>query len=99
MFTLISFSRLLTICFAFYLGACSVALAQADSNLTVNAQLLVAARQADAESVKKSLDRGAAPNSRNRSGKTSLFLAIEKKPHGHCSIDGCCRWRCEFTVT
>jgi adenosylmethionine-8-amino-7-oxononanoate aminotransferase len=30
MFTLISFSRLLTICFAFYLGACSVALASMD---------------------------------------------------------------------
>jgi len=28
--------------------------------------------------VKKSLDRGAAPNSRNRFGKTSLYLSIEK---------------------
>jgi ankyrin repeat protein len=78
MFTLTSFPPLLTIAFAFYLGAHAAAWAQADSNLTVNAQLLVAARQADAEGVKKSLDRGAAPNSRNRSGKTTLFLAIEK---------------------
>jgi ankyrin repeat protein len=78
MFTLTPFLRLLTICFALFTGAHSNAWAQNDQNLTVNAQLLVAARQADAEGVKKSLDRGAAPNSRNRSGKTTLFLAIEK---------------------
>jgi hypothetical protein len=78
MFTLSVFSRLLTICFGFFLCWASVATAQTDANLTVHAQLLVAARQGDAEGVKKSLDRGAAPNSRNRLGKTTLFLAIEK---------------------
>jgi len=52
--------------------------AQAESNPSVNAQLLVAARNTDAEAVKKSLDRGAVPNSRNRLGKTSLYISIEK---------------------
>jgi len=52
--------------------------AQSESNPSVNAQLLVAARNTDAEAVKKSLDRGAAPNSRNRLGKTSLYISIEK---------------------
>ena len=54
------------------------ACAQSESNPSVNAQLLVAARNTDAEAVKKSLDRGAAPNSRNRLGKTSLYISIEK---------------------
>ena len=53
------------------------ALAQSESNPSVNAQLLVAARNTDLEAVKKSLDRGAAPNSRNRLGKTSLYISIE----------------------
>lgn len=52
--------------------------AQSESNPSVNAQLLVAARNTDADAVKKSLDRGAAPNSRNRLGKTSLYISIEK---------------------
>ena len=52
--------------------------AQSESNPSVNAQLLVAARNTDAEAVKKSLDRGAAPNSRNRLGKTSLYISVEK---------------------
>jgi len=56
----------------------SPAWGQSESNPSVNAQLLVAARNTDAEGVKKSLDRGAAPNSRNRLGKTSLYLSIEK---------------------
>jgi len=56
----------------------SAAWAQAESNPSVNAQLLVAARNTDAEAVKKSLARGAVPNSRNRLGKTSLYISIEK---------------------
>ena len=52
--------------------------AQSESNPSVNAQLLVAAINTDAEAVKKSLDRGAVPNSRNRLGKTSLYISIEK---------------------
>ena len=59
-------------------GFATPAWAQTASNPSVNAQLLVAARNADAEGVKKSLDRGAMPNSRNRLGKTSLYLSIEK---------------------
>jgi len=60
------------------LSLTSPAWAQAESNPSVNAQLLVAARNTDAAAVKQSLDRGAVPNSRNRLGKTSLYIAIEK---------------------
>jgi ankyrin repeat protein len=60
------------------LSLTSLAWAQAESNPSVNAQLLVAARNTDAEAVKKSLERGAVPNSRNRLGKTSLYISIEK---------------------
>jgi ankyrin repeat protein len=60
------------------LSLTSQAWAQAESNPSVNAQLLVAARNTDADAVKKSLDRGAVPNSRNRLGKTSLYISIEK---------------------
>lgn len=56
----------------------SSAWAQAESNPNVNAQLLVAARNTDADAVKQSLARGAVPNSRNRLGKTSLYISIEK---------------------
>jgi len=48
------------------------------TNPSVNAQLLVAARESNLEGVIQSLERGAAPNSRNRLGKTSLYIAIEK---------------------
>jgi ankyrin repeat protein len=60
------------------LSLTSPAWAQAESNPSVNAQLLVAARNTDAAAVKQSLDRGAVPNSRNRLGKTSLYISIEK---------------------
>ena len=66
---------LFMVCFA---GFYAPAWAQAESNPSVNAQLLVAARNTDIEAVKKSLDRGAALNSRNRLGKTSLYISIEK---------------------
>ncbi len=71
-------SRLLAFLFACCAGLSAPAWAQSESNPSVNAQLLVAARNTDAEAVKKSLDRGAAPNSRNRLGKTSLYISIEK---------------------
>jgi len=71
-------SRLLAFLFACCAGLSAPAWAQSESNPSVNAQLLVAARNTDAEAVKKSLDRGAAPNSRNRFGKTSLYISIEK---------------------
>lgn len=60
------------------LSLTSAAWAQAESNPSVYAQLLVAACNTDADAVKQSLQRGAMPNSRNRLGKTSLYIAIEK---------------------
>ena len=71
-------TRLLALLFVCFAGFSSTAWTQTESNPSVNAQLLVAARNADAEGVKKSLDRGAMPNSRNRLGKTSLYISIEK---------------------
>ena len=78
MFTLTSFSRLLTIAFAFCVLAAQPVAAQEESAPPLGAQLLVAAKAADIEGIKKSLDRGALPNSRNRLGKTTLYLAVEK---------------------
>jgi len=75
---MISPTRLFTIGLALLFGHVSAVLAQNDSTFTLNAQLLVAARQSDVEGVKKSLERGALPNSRNRQGKTALFMSIEK---------------------
>ena len=46
----------------------STAYAQASPELGLNAQLLVAARNGDLVTVKRVLDQGAKPNSRNRSG-------------------------------
>jgi ankyrin repeat protein len=60
------------------LGAPGFAHAQAESNPSLNAQLLVAARQGNLAQVERSLDAGAAPGSRNRLGKTALLLAAEK---------------------
>jgi ankyrin repeat protein len=73
-----SLSHLLAFVCLCLAGVATPAWAQTASNPSVNAQLLVAARNADAEGVKKSLDRGAMPNSRNRLGKTSLYLSVEK---------------------
>jgi uncharacterized protein len=44
----------------------------------VSEQLLISARSADLKGIVDSLEHGAAPNSRNRFGKTALFTAIEK---------------------
>ncbi|HSC01068.1 MAG TPA: ankyrin repeat domain-containing protein, partial [Burkholderiaceae bacterium] len=52
--------------------------AQAATNPNLNAQLLVAARNNDLASVQRALADGAAPNSRNRLGKTALLMACEK---------------------
>ncbi len=52
--------------------------AQAPSNPTLNAQLLVGARQGDLAQVERVLAAGASPSSRNRLGKTALLLAAEK---------------------
>jgi ankyrin repeat protein len=72
------FNRSIAFLLACFAGLAAPAWAQSESNPSVNAQLLVAARNTDIEAVKKSLDRGAAPNSRNRLGKTSLYISIEK---------------------
>src|SRR5438132_14132965 len=52
--------------------------AQAPTHPNLNARLLVAARQADVVQVERTLAQGAAPNSRNRLGKTALLIASEK---------------------
>src|SRR5215218_2737614 len=54
------------------------AAAQASSNPSLNAQLLVGARQGDLAQVERVLGAGASPVSRNRLGKTALILASEK---------------------
>ena len=51
-------------------------------DLTFNAQLLVAARNSDEAGVKRLLEVGAAPNSRNRKGDTSLIIAAKKGNFG-----------------
>src|SRR5664279_5453128 len=54
------------------------AAAQATTNPSLNAQLLVGARQGDVAQVERVVAAGAAVSSRNRLGKTALFLAAEK---------------------
>src|ERR1700712_4402565 len=54
------------------------ALAQAESNPNMNAQLLVAARQGDRTAAERVLNQGAVIESRNRVGKTALLIACEK---------------------
>src|SRR5258706_301736 len=58
--------------------AASAVHAQAASHPGLNAQLLVGARQADIAQVERTLAQGAAPDSRNRLGKTALLIAAEK---------------------
>ena len=72
------YTKLFTIGLALLIGLAASAFAQNDSTFSLNAQLLVAARQSDIEGVQQSLARGALANSRNRLGKTALFMAIEK---------------------
>ena len=61
-------------------GATVSAQAQASSvsPLSLNAQLLVSAREGNVAQVARLLDQGAAVNSRNRLGKTPLLMACEK---------------------
>jgi ankyrin repeat protein len=63
---------------AFALAAPFDAAAQTPSNPSLNAQLLVGARQGDLAQVERVLAAGASPASRNRLGKTALILAAEK---------------------
>ena len=78
----IPYARVLFVCLGLLLQA-PAAHAQASSNTSLNAQLLVAARQSDLAAVQQALARGAAPDSRNRLGKTVLMLAAEK---GHAAM-------------
>ena len=71
-------SVLLRACMLAALAVSSFASAQAPSNPTLNAQLLVGARQGDLAQVQRVLEAGASPASRNRLGKTALLLAAEK---------------------
>ena len=54
------------------------AYAQASSNLGLNAQLLVAAKNDDIVTVRRVLDNGAVPNARNRAGDTALMIFVRK---------------------
>jgi ankyrin repeat protein len=63
---------------AFALAAPLDAAAQTPTNPSLNAQLLVGARQGDLAQVERVLAAGASPASRNRLGKTALILAAEK---------------------
>ena len=72
------FLKLFTIGLSLFAGLCMPVAAQISPHQSVNAQLLVATRQVDLEGIQKSLERGASPNSRNRDGKTALFMGIEK---------------------
>ena len=53
-----------------------------DENLTVNARLLVSARNADAAGVERALKDGAAVNSRNRLGESVLIIALKRNQLG-----------------
>ena len=54
------------------------AYAQTTPDLTLNAQLLVASRNDDVATVRRVLENGAAPNSRNRGGDTALLIFARK---------------------
>lgn len=66
--------------FALALCIATTAAAQAPSqeNLSTNARLLMAARNADADALRRELANGAAIDSRNRLGETVLIVALKK---------------------
>jgi len=51
---------------------------QDTTELSLNAQLLAGARNGDEALVRRALEAGAAPNSRNRAGDTALMIFIRK---------------------
>ena len=63
------------------LGIPSAALA-GEQDLSVNARLLLAARNADSAALARELKQGAAPNARNRLGETALLIALKKNELG-----------------
>ena len=54
----------------------------AEQDLSVNARLLLAARNADPAALARELKQGAAANARNRLGETALLIAIKKNELG-----------------
>jgi ankyrin repeat protein len=62
----------------FMVGAQALARA-AESDLSINAQLLLAARNSDVAGVERTLKSGASVDSRNRLGETALLIALKKK--------------------
>src|SRR5438128_33969 len=58
---------------------CAAAAFAAESDLSVNARLLLAARNSDAAAIERALSAGASPDARNRLGETALVIALKKK--------------------
>ena len=75
---MLSLCRLARLCVLGLALQTHAANAQTPGNPAINAQLLVGARQNDLAQVERVLAQGAAPNSRNRLGKTALLIAAEK---------------------
>ena len=58
-------------------SCCNVA-SGAEQDLSINARLLAAARNGDAQGVARALASGASPNARNRLGETALVVALKR---------------------
>src|SRR5690348_8613673 len=69
--------KLVVVLVAVVVAWCATARA-AESDLSVNARLLLAARNGDAAMVGRMLKEGAAVNARNRLGETALLVALKK---------------------
>ncbi len=63
----------------------------AEQDLSVNARLLLAARNADAAALDRELKAGAAANARNRLGETALLIALKKNDLVHGEDHARCR--------
>src|SRR5437868_14650136 len=59
--------------------SCALGALAAESDLSVNARLLLAARNSDAAGIDRALSAGASPDARNRLGETALVIALKKK--------------------
>jgi hypothetical protein len=71
----------LTLVATAFLGPHARAIA-AEQDLSVNARLLLAARNADPAALARELGQGAAVNARNRLGETALLIALKKNELG-----------------
>jgi uncharacterized protein len=72
------FCRTIVLALALCIAAPAVAQGAAQDNLSTNARLLVAARNADAAALQRELANGAAIDSRNRLGETTLVIVLKK---------------------